>query len=411
MSPASEIRMGPAAMQRIWFLVLAGVLVHVLAALVVWVLLRKSGGFLPNSDEAFIVSKADIIVRGWLEGRLVQWRDITFSETNSGFYYLVALVRRYLTEELLALRLMNAGLGLAALSLWYAILRVGGETRAVAASFLLVAIWIPSPVLWCSLIIKEAVMYALLGLHVLAVARLLRCPGFSWADVALYALSILLLSCFRNYVALIALALSAPVLWFARGARHGFLAPLVAFAAAVLLNPYALTLFAYKATGGWVSVHVVDWLLGYPELLVMGPPGTATGSWTVASISEGTSTGVTAIAIGTPIWVKAWLFVSYPLPWQATSLLQAVASPEAVLILLSLPLVAIGIALKLRQRDPLAIYILLLMGALAVIYVTYVNNLGTLYRIKSSLLLPALFFAIHGAIWLAARLPRRAAAP
>lgn len=397
-------------MQRIWILVLAGVVVHMLAAVAVWLLLRKSGGLLPNSDEAFIVSKADVIVRGWLEGRVVQWRDITYSETNPGFYYLVALVRRFLTEELLALRLMNAGLGLAALSIWYAILRVGGETRAVAAAFLVTAIWLPSPVLWSSLIIKEAAMYALLGLNVLAVARLMRSPGFSWADVALYALTIFLLSCFRNYVSMIALALSALVLWLGRGARHGCLAPLVAFAAAVLLNPYALTLFAYKATGGWISVHALDWLLGYPELLGSGPPGTTTGSWTVASISEGTSAGATAIAPGTPIWIKAWLFVSYPLPWQATSLLQKVASPEAVLILLSLPLVAIGIALKLRQRDPLAVYILLLMGALAVTYVTYVNNLGTLYRIKSSLLLPALFFGIHGANWLAARWQRRASA-
>lgn len=410
MRPAPEPRLGRAAMQRIWILVLAGVVVHLLAAVAIWALLRKSGGLLPNSDEAFIVSKADLIVRGWLEGRVVQWRDITYSETNPGFYYLVALVRRFLTEELLALRLVNAGLGLAALSIWYAILRVGGETRAVAAAFLLAAVWIPSPVLWCSLIIKEAAMYALVGLHVLAVARLLRRPGSNWADVALYVLSIVLLSCFRNYIAMIALALSAPVLWFSRGARHGLLVPLAAFAAAVMLNPYALTLFAYKATGGWVSVHVIDWLLGHSELLVTGPPGTATGAWTVESISEGTSTGAAAIAAGTPIWMKAWLFVSYPMPWQATSLLQKVASPEAVLILLSLPLVAIGIALKLRQRDPLAVYILLLMGALAVTYVTYVNNLGTLYRIKSSLLLPALFFGIHGAIWLAARWQRRAPA-
>lgn len=410
MSPAPEPGLGPAAMQRIWILVLAGVVVHVLAAVAVWLLLRKSGGLLPNSDEAFIVSKADMIVRGWLEGRVVQWRDITYSETNPGFYYLVALVRRFLTEELLALRLMNAGLGLAALSIWYAILRVNGETRAVAAAFLVTAIWLPSPVLWSSLIIKEAAMYALLGFNVLAVARLLRSPGFSWADVALYALTIFLLSCFRNYVSMIALALSALVLWFGRGARHGCLAPLVAFAAAVLLNPYALTLFAYKATGGWISVHALDWLLGYAELLGSGPPGTTTGSWTVASISEGTSAGATAIVPGTPIWMKAWLFVSYPLPWQATTLLQKVASPEAVLILLSLPVVAIGIALKLRQRDPLAVYILLMMGALAVTYVTYVNNLGTLYRIKSSLLLPALFFGIHGAIWLAARWRRRATA-
>jgi hypothetical protein len=409
MNPAPELRLGPAAMRRIWILVVAGALVHVLAAVAVWLLLRKSGGLLPNSDEAFIISKADVIVRGWLEGRMVQWRDITYSETNPGFYYLVALVRHFLTEELLALRLMNAGLGLAALSAWYAILRVGGETRAAAAAFLLAAVWIPSPVLWCSLIIKEAMMYALLGLHVLAVARLLRGPGCSWADAALYVLSIVLLSCFRNYIAMIALALSATVLWYSRGARHGVVVPLAAFAAAVLLNPYALTLFAYKATGGWVSLHVVDWLLGHSELLVMGPPGTATGAWTVESISEGTSTGAAAIAAGTPVWMKAWLFVSYPLPWQATTLLQRVASPEAVLILLAMPLVAAGIALKLRQRDPLALYVLALMAALAVVYVTYVGNLGTLYRIKSSLLLPALFFGVQGAIWLAGRLARRTA--
>lgn len=396
-------------MRRIELLVLAGIVVHVLAAVAVWLLLRKSGGLLPNSDEAFIVSKADTIITRWRHGAPVLWYDITYSETNSGYYYLVALVRRFVTDELIALRLMNAGLGLAALSIWYAILRVAGEPRTVAIAFVAVAIWIPSPILWSALILKEASSYALLALHVLAVARLLRRPDFAWGDLALFALSILLLSGLRNYVAFVALSLSVPVLLHARGTRCAILAFLTALAATVLLNPYALTLFAYKATGGWISLHVVDWMLGNSELLSWRPGETATGAWTVESISTGTSAGAAAIPAGTPVWVKAWLFLSFPLPWQAKSLLQMVASPEAVLILLALPLVAVGAVLKLRQRDPLAAYILLLMGALTVIYVTYVNNLGTLYRIKSSLLLPALPFGIHGAIWLAGRRPRRAA--
>lgn len=410
MSPVAEFRLGPAAMRRIWFLVLAGALVHVLAALAVWLLLRNSGGLLPNSDEAFIVTKADTIISSWLQGGPVLWRDITYSETNSGYYYLVALVRRFVTDELVALRLMNASLGLAALSVWYAVLRIAGEPRAVAAAFVAVAIWIPSPTLWSALILKEACSYALLALHVLAVARLLRRPDFGWGDLALFALSILLLSGLRNYVAFVALSLSVPVLLYARGARCALLAFLLALAATVLLNPYALTLFAYKATGGWISLHVVDWLLGSSELLSTGPLRAAVGTWTVESISAGTSTGAAAIPPGTPVWVKAWQFLSFPLPWQATSMLQKVASPEAVLILLAFPVVSVGVVLKLKQRDPLALYILLLTGALAMIYVTYVNNLGTLYRIKSSLLLPALFFGIHGAIWLVGRLPRRTSA-
>lgn len=395
--------------RRIAIFVAAGAAVHLLAAVAVWLLARKSGGLLPNSDEAYIVAKAGAIVAGWLEGRLVQWRDISVAETNPGYYYLVALVRRFLTEELLALRLMNSALGLAAIAVWYAVLRRAGDARGAAIAFVAVAVWIPSPALWSALILKEGAMYLLVALHVLSVARLLRAEAARWPDLLLYALTILLLSGLRNYVAFVALALSVPLLCYARGVRCGLLAFLLALGATLLLNPYALTLFAYKATGGWISVHALDWLLGHSELLAMGPPRTGSGDWTVEAISAGTSTGAAAIMPGTPIWIKTWLFLSFPLPWQASSLLQAVASPEAVLILLSLPVVAVGMALRLRQRDPLALYILLLMAALAAIYLTFVNNLGTFYRIKSSLLLPVLYFAIPGAAWLAGRVSRRRA--
>lgn len=403
MSKPSESRWIPA-------ILVAGAAVHVLAAVAVWLLARKTGGLLPNSDEAYIVSKAGAIVAGWLEGRVVQWRDISVAETNPGYYYLVALVRRFLTDELLALRLMNSGLGLAAIATWYAVLRRAGDARSAGIAFLVVAVWIPSPALWSALILKEAAMYLLVALHVLAVTRLMRGTVTQWTDLALYAATILLLSAFRNYVAFVALALSVPLLCYVRGAWSGVLAFLLALGATLLLNPYALTLFAYKATGGWISVHAVDWFLGQSELLAMGPPRTGSGDWTVEAISAGTSTGAAAIPPGTPVWVKAWLFLSFPLPWQASSLLQAVASPEAVLILLSLPVVVAGMVLRLRQRDPVAFYVVLLMAALAAIYVTFVNNQGTLYRIKSSLLLPALYFAIPGGDWLAGRLRRRAAA-
>ena len=387
-----------------WAFVLAGVAVHLSVAVAVWLIARKTGGLLPNSDEAYIVSKANVIVSAWLEDRMLQWRDVSVAETNPGFYYLVAVVRRFVTEDLLALRMLNAGLGLAALAVWHAVLRTSNAPRAAAMAFVLIAVWVPSPALWSALILKEAAMYLLLGLHVLAVARLLQDPSIRWVDVALYAASILLLSVLRNYVAFVALALSAGVLLYAVGLRRALLAFLVALAATLLLNPYALTLFAYKFAGGWASLHVVDWMLGQSELLALGPPRTATGDWTVEGINAGTSTGGAALPPGTPVWLKAWLFLSFPLPWQATSLLQKVASPEAVLILLSLPVVVIGAALKLRQRDPLAIYVLVLMFALAAIYVTFVNNLGTLYRIKSSLLLPALYFGVPGAFWVANRL-------
>ena len=356
-------------------MVIAGGALHLLVGCALWWHFRKYGGVLPDSDEFANLAKAGQLVAAWRGGDWIPWDRISTGETNPGYYFVLALIRFVAPDQLLLLRLCNVLACVVAIWLWWRTLLRNRETHEVASLFLVAALWIPSPMLWSALILKEAFVYALVAANGLVFARILRSPGPDAGQAAWFALSLLALSYFRNYTALMLLALSLPFMAYAKGWRTAIILGLGAAAAMLLLNPYLL---------GLVGQDVV-------------------------AANAATSAGGSALPAGTSLWSKFWLFLSFPMPWQATSAFQKLAAPEVLLFLLSLPAIAAGIYLKLKTRDPLGCYVAAVAIATAAVCIVFVNNLGTFYRVKSSLMFAFAYFAAVGIQPVLARLRPSAA--
>ena len=367
MSPFNDPR-------RVRALVALGVLAHLVVALVVWRILLPAGGLLQESDEVLNVRWGDEIAAALGSGRWPAWFEITQVETNPGYYYWTGFVRLLFPDQVLPLRLANATFCLAAIVLWTGALRLRGEPAATVLAFLLVALWLPSPMLWSSLVLKEAAIYCCVAGVAFGLAGILsardRIPPVA---LLAYVLSLTAFCFFRNYVAVLVLLLTLGPLWYARGWRVAALCGSAAAACMVILNPY---LFAIAKT-----------------------------DLAVAQVS--TRIGASAIAADTPLVQKIWLFLTFPLPWQASSTFQQLATPEVLLFLLAVPAIVIGLVRKFRERDPFAAFVLLWLVSLSAVYIGVVNNLGTLYRAKSSMLFGYAYFAAVGLpalmAWLRAR--------
>ena len=384
-------------------LVIFGIVLHVLVAVAVWWHLQQYEGVLPASDESYNLGNADRLVTEWRQGRAPNWDEITTSETNPGYYYLLAGARWAGIEHLLGLRLINVLAGLAAIWLWRRAMLANGEPPAAARWFAVAALLIPSLALWSTLLLKEAVVYALVAAHVLVLARVIAASRVSARDIVFYAATLLALSYFRNYASLLLLGLSAVIIARAKGPAIALAFAACAVVTLLLFNPYVLMLVGYKLWGEAVRIRFFDWIAGNAELITGGPKSGSFGP-PIAVTNRETGIGGSAIAPGVPLWEKLWLFLSFPLPWQAKSALQRLASPEVALFLLALPVAIAGVIVKLRQRDLFAIYVAALSVAVAAMYIVMINNLGTLYRIKSSLMFAYVYFAAIGAHAISLRL-------
>lgn len=377
-------------------LVIVGIVLHVLIAVAVWWHLRQYEGVLPASDESYNLGNAERLVTEWRQGRAPDWDEITTSETNPGYYYLLAGARWAGIEHLLGLRLINVLAGLIAIWLWRRAMLANGEPPATMRLFVVAALLIPSLALWSTLLLKEAVVYALVAAHVLVLARVIAASRVAVRDIVFYAATLLALSYFRNYASLLLLGLSAVIIARAKGPATALAFAACAAVTLLLFNPYLLMLVGYKLWGEAVRIRFFDWIAGNAELITGGPKSGSFGP-PIAVTNRETGIGGSAIAPGVPLWEKLWLFLSFPLPWQAQSALQRLAAPEVVLFLLALPVAIAGAIVKLRQRDLFAIYIVTLSVAFAAMYIVMINNLGTLYRIKSSLMFAYVYFAAIGA--------------
>lgn len=344
-------------------LVVLGALVHVGIALAVWQILLSSGGLLRESDEVLNVSWGDEIAEALRRGHWPEWSEITLIETNPGFYFWTGFLRLLFPGDVLPLRLANVMFCLAAVFLWTGALHLRREPRETVILFLLAALWLPSPMLWSSLVLKEAAIYCCVAGVAFGLAWILaardRIPP---AALLVYALSLTAFCFLRNYVAVLVLGLTLGPLWFARGWRVAAVCGLTAAACMVISNPY---LFAIAKT-----------------------------DLAVAQVS--TRIGASAISADTSLLQKVWLFLTFPLPWQASSMFQQLATPEVLLFLLAVPAIVVGLVRKFRARDPFAAFVLLWLVSLSAVYIGVVSNLGTLYRAKSSMLFGYAYFAAAG---------------
>ncbi len=353
----------------------AGCLAHFGMAFSVNQWLSTDGGpaLLQNSDEITYYAVGKKIAAALREGAPMSPAFEGSKDPHHGYYYVIGGLL-YAGAEPLQMRLVNAGISILAPILFVFLIReAGGGILEQKIAFALSMFW-PSSVFWTSLILKEALGYALTALVLLASARIVMRQNFSFQDMTMMAASVLALSFFRSYASLLLLAvltLVGAILMRERG-RMVLLGCIIT-AIVTVLNPDMFELF-------W---RVMGQRPGYDEQY-----------WNAIQI--GSARGGSSVTLETSIFTKLWLFVTFPLPWQATTLFQKLAIPEVLLSLVLVPSAILGCWLQLREKNPVAVQLMAVFLIFVGLYTYIVNNLGTLFRIKSSLSIYFLYFVAVG---------------
>lgn len=360
-----------------FFLVVVGLgcLVHLGMAVSVDLWLSKGQGpaLLQDSDEVTYYTIGRKIATAVAQGMPTGVAFEEVGDTHRGYYYLMGALL-YGGATPLQVRLMNAGLGTLAPILFLCAMRVAGFDLAEQRIFFGLLMFWPSAVFWTSLIIKEAWVYATTACVWLGVIRIMMCRGAFVGNVIGLALAFLGLSFFRSYAALILLFVVTVVgACYPRSRARMILAGSFALVVVTVINPDVFELFL-RALG-----YRVEFADGY-----------------LADIQRGSSGGGSAIPPDIPLFVKMWLFATFPLPWQATSLFQKMAVPEVFLWLVLAPVAMHGLWVQLRAKNPVAFQMAAVVVAFLVLYAYLINNLGTIFRIKSGLAVYFVYFAAVG---------------
>lgn len=95
------------------------------------------------------------------------------------------------------------------------------------------------------------------------------------------------------------------------------------------------------------------------------------------------------------------------LPWQATTLFQKMAVPEVLLFLALVPAVLYGIWVQMHEKNQVAILMMSICLSFGGLNLWIVNNLGTLFRVKSMLVPYFLYLAAIGLVPLFSRFRNR----
>jgi hypothetical protein len=354
-----------------------GCITHLGLALVVnWWLTTDSGpSILQNSDEVIYHGIGQQIGVAFHNGTPLSEAFPDSQDSHRGFYYFVGGLI-FLGAEPLHLRMVNAAIGICAPILFLLLMREAGIGMiGQKIAFTLSMFW-PSSILWTSLILKEAVGYSLTALVLLATAKMIMRQAISWADIGLFAAGLLALSFFRSYAALVLLVV------------------LSLMSALMMREPRQMILI-----GGGVLILVAEVNQEVFELFIRALGyrdgyGDEIGYLTI--VQTATAQGGSAIAPETSFLMKLWNFVTFPLPWQANTLFQKLAAPEVLLGLLLLPSFFYGLWEQISKRNPVALPMLVVLLVFCGLYLYIVNNLGTLFRIKSALSIYYLYFVAFG---------------
>lgn len=208
----------------------------------------------------------------------------------------------------------------------------------------------------------------------------------TFVDLLLCTIPLLMLSVLRSYAALIlfsAVAFSSLIL-----AKDRLGAGLVALAAVACMTAF----------------NVDVWKLAMRALYGYSPPGALggySGEVYVADLIGDLALQGSVIPLDAPWYSRLWLFFTFPLPWQARTVFQALAVPEVILTLVLFPVAAYGVGLRLAARDKITALFLVVGAPFLCLFLYTLSNLGTIYRMKSGLAMYFLYFTAAGldAVW------------
>jgi hypothetical protein len=324
-------------------------------------------GFLTGDDQGY----ADLSSR---LARLLHGDAASFSYATEGyllgtFVYLETALFFVIGPTVLVVELLNAAMGGLLVTFVFDIgRRIFQDVRAGTAAAILVALY-PSLVLWSALNLKDSLALLLIAITVWLVARFRE--DLSLWLIPLSFAPVFLMETLRNYVfVVLALVVPASVIVAApphRRRRVG--AAIISLSlAAVLLLDY----FAFRPIPSLSDFEAERAAMGFG----------ANTNFAVLCTVDGAGAVERTLRYGP----CATLFVLFsPFPWSVSRTLDWLFVPEMVLWYLALAGAAV-VVVRNHHLWPSLTPLIVLIGAMLVIFVLAEGNVGTLFRHRAMLI-------------------------
>ena len=349
-------------------------------------------GFLFEDDRAFdVVSWA--LARLW-NGQLAQTAKSQDYLINN-YTVLMGWVYYLFGHDVVGPKLLNCLFGALSVVVAYALAKELGGVRAGRFAAILALVF-PSLVLWSMLNLKDTPVVLLIGLTMLGGLKFARRPSLVWAVVTIASFAAL-----ENLRLYVFFALGW-LLWVAffimnRAPWRQRLMVGIPFALA-LLSVVFITNETQALGLRYLSAKRLEALHGSREF---GSDQAATG---IIEADDAPRTADEGYRIQLQTAPKVLPYVLWgPFPWQARSTREVAVIPETLLWYGMQALIITGLVALRRERWRELFLPLAFCGGLTCIFSLIEGNVGTIYRHRAMLLLPAFAMAGLGFDWLWAR--------
>lgn len=372
-------------------LLIALIIGHFLVGLALSFIMHKhsENGVLEGTDEVRNVYVSRDLEHSWQNGDFISYASIKSGDPHPGYYYVLATLSYVGITHPLIWRILNVCIAFVAILLWGYALEKNGEREKVKHLYLALLLLCTSMLFMSSWIIREAWLYMFSGLLAVNVVSLTNSSVLigQWKALGGILVSLVLVGFFRGYEAVIVGLVTILLVIFRVSWKKALLLSCGIISICLMLNFESLAHYVEVVSG--LNLHtqsLLDFNYGHYQHIFAF----------YESFLAGNRFGSSVIDPSTGWFHKVWLFLSFPLPWQAQSPLQKLAIPETLIFLALLPGMLYGIYLKVSQRDTFAIFVLAWFLSMAVFYISVNVNLGTMYRHKASLMFMMLYFVAVG---------------
>jgi hypothetical protein len=303
---------------------------------------------------------------------------LTIAGTPKGYFYVNGALFWLFGQTQIPIKLLNAFLGAFAGRYVYLLAR-GLYGPAVAKRATTFFLFFPSMILWSSVNIRD--IWMILLILVVAWRSYVLLNQYSTKALVQLIGAIFLVSLFRDHL-LVAIA-APPVLALMIGRRGNLGRKLVV---SLLLGGALIALL-----GQGSASEAIESKMSF-DALAATRRNLATGA---SVFQEGASVSTPSQAIAFLPVGLAYFFWS-PFPWQITSLLKALSSPEMLGIYYLTPAMIRGLLWTIRFRLRESLQVLLVTGLMTLTYTLGEGNVGTLYRHRAQTTAFYLMFAAVG---------------
>jgi hypothetical protein len=325
------------------------------------------------------------LIKYW-DNALYYRYELGIQSSNVAMSYLTAVIYLFIGRNPFALQLFNCVIGAATgLLIFFCAYSIFHNLK-VARYSALFATFFPSLILWTSLGLKDGPIIFAIALGMFGTLRLME--RLSFIDVITVLLSLVSLLGLRFYV--FYLMVISIIGGFLIGSRDllgiGFIRQIFLL---VIVGASVIYMGTLRNTSTEIQ-HFTD-LENLQRTRSWGARVSESGYGKDVDIStmEG---AITFLPVG-------FMFVMFaPFPWQMTSVSQIITLPEMLIWWGTFPLLISGLIYAIRHKLRNAIPIILFNLMLTLIYSLYQNNVGTVYRQRSQLLIFYLIFTAVGIV-------------